>query len=340
VGSLEPEDLPSDVCWAALAIRAPALLPALSRRGGSFRHYPAIGLHRQVSGDALRESGRKGRFGDRIGVVMRMGVCVARFAPVVVTLAGIAAGAMGADPWADEVLSFDSGVDALEGYDQPLTALGSPERFSGEGVFPGAVTPFSPAWGADEIVSIGIGGWLTVRFDAPVRDDAQNPFGIDLLAFGNAGLIDTDWPNGIAGGVFGAGGVIEVSVDGVDWRVVPGVAPCGMFPTLGYSDLLDPYAIEPGDVLSDFTTPVDPAFDPAGLGFAEISAAYDGSGGGAGIDLALVGLEEISFVRISNPDGAEPIEIDGLSDVTAVPGAGAGWLLGVTAVVAGRRARR
>jgi hypothetical protein len=201
------------------------------------------------------------------------------------------------------------------------------------------VTPFNPAWGADEIVSVGIGGWLTVRFDRPVRDSAHNPFGLDLLVFGNAGLIDVDWPKGIAGDLFGAGGVVEVSADGVDWRVVPEIQACGMFPTLGYSDLADPYATEPGIAWSDFSRPVDPSFDPAGKGFAEISRAYDGSGGGTGIDLASVGLGEISFVRISNPDGAESIEIDALSDVRAVPGVGAGWVMGGLAFGCGRRRR-
>lgn len=257
-----------------------------------------------------------------------------------VAVLGASAGALAGDPWADEVVSFGAGVDGLPGYDQTSTALGSPERFTGEGAYPGAVTPFNPAWGADEIVSVGIGGQLTVRFDAPVRDSAQNPFGIDLLVFGNAGLIDTDWPNGIAGGLFGAGGVVEVSGDGVKWLVVPVAAACGMFPTLGYSDLSDPYATEPGVVLTDFTRPVDPGFDPGGKGFAEIVAGYAGAGGGVGIDLGLVGLKQVSFVRISNPDGAESIEIDAFSDVRAVPGAGSGWVIAVGMMVGVRRRRR
>jgi hypothetical protein len=268
---------------------------------------------------------------------MSMDVRVARLAPVVASLVAFSTGASGADPWADHVVSFGSGVDSLPGYDQPGTALGSPERFTGEGVHPGAVTPFNPAWGTDEIASVGIGGWLTVRFDEPVRDDALNPFGIDLLVFGNAGVIDTDWPRGQAGGLFGAGGSIEVSADGIEWHLVPGIAPCGMFPTLGYSDLLEPYPTEPGLVNSDFTRPVNPAFDPTGLAYGEIFAAYAGSGGGAGIDLALVGLSEVSFVRITNPDGAESIEIDAFSDVRAVPGPGAAGIVALGAMVGRRR---
>lgn len=268
-----------------------------------------------------------------------MNVCVraARWAPVVAVWTGVATGALAADPWADEVVSFGSGVDSLPGYDQPAAALGSPERFTGEGVWPGAVTPFNPAWGVDEIYSIGIGGQLTLRFNEPVRNSAQNPYGIDLLVFGNAGLIDTDWPNGRAGGLFGGGGVVEVSADGVDWRIVPAVAPCGMFPTLGYADLADPYAASPGSVLTDFTRPVDPSFDPSGKGWAEVFAAYAGSGGGVGIDLAWIGLKEVSFVRITNPNGLESIEIDAVSDV--VPGPGAAWVLGLAGALAWRRRR-
>ena len=56
-----------------------------------------------------------------------------------------------------------------------------------------------------------------------------------------------------------------------------------------------------GSVPSDFTKPVDPSFDVAGLNTAGVVAGYDGSGGGAGIDLASVGLSEISYVKVFNP---------------------------------------
>jgi hypothetical protein len=50
---------------------------------------------------------------------------------------------------------------------------------------------------------------------------------------------------------------------------------------------------------------------------------YDGSGGGAGIDLAPLGLASIRFVRVRVPVGAmQSAEIDGFSDVAATGMAG------------------
>ncbi len=227
----------------------------------------------------------------------------------------------GDDPFADQATSYDPGANPAAGYTDPSTTLGPPERFTGEGIFPGVVSVFNPPWGTDEIVSIGAGGHLVVRFDTPVTDDPANPFGIDLLVFGNTGFIDA---GGVAGGLFGNdGGVIEVSADGTTWFVIEGVAADGPLPTIGYLDA-GPYDTEPGGVLSDFTRPIDPAVGPGdvtGLTYGDILALYAGSGGGAGVDLATVGLAAICCVRITNPGDPKvtpAIEIDALSDVAPV----------------------
>jgi hypothetical protein len=228
------------------------------------------------------------------------------------------------NPWANTVVAYTPGSNATPNYTDPNVALGQPTRFTGEsGGFPGAVTPFNAPWENDEIVSIGEGGHLTVRFDQPVANDPNNPFGIDLLVFGNAWYIDTSWPNGVAGAIAAEGGQISVSADGQAWFDVVGVQADGAFPTLGYNDLTDPYATTRGNVLSGFTTPVDPRFDATGKSFAQITAAYNGSGGGTGIDIGLLGLSEISFVRITNPlgSGLTP-EIDAFADVAPVPAPG------------------
>ena len=112
----------------------------------------------------------------------------------------------------------------------------------------------------------------------------------------------------------------EVSDDGTNFVVVPGVEADSTFPTLGYLDLGDAFQTTSGSVLSDFTLPVDPAVNIAGFTFAQIVTAYNGSGGGSGVDLAAVGLSQISFVRITNPVGSgNTPEIDALADVAPVP---------------------
>ncbi len=228
-----------------------------------------------------------------------------------------------ADPFADVVVSFEAGVDPHPSYPDPATVLGSPERFTGEGIFPGVVSAFNPAWGVDEIVSIGRGGFLVVAFNCPVTDDPRNRFGIDLIIFGNTGFIDAAWPNGIvSNGLLGAGGgQLEVSADGVAWTPVPGAARDGLYPTIGYRDA-GPYDEAPGATPTSFTKPIDPSLemtDFVSLNNEQVVGLYGLSGGGLGIDLSALGLAAITHVRVSNPaDATDHIEVDALADVTPV----------------------
>ena len=248
-----------------------------------------------------------------------LGVCAVCFA-------GTIARAGGTNPWADQVVSYVPGALPSEHttYTNPATALGEPERYTGEGVFPGAVTPFNPAYLDNEIVSIGVGGSLTVHFNEPVRNDPANPFGIDLLIFGNTGYISDEGYGVTSGDTFGGStqGRIEVSQNGSTWFTVVGVQPDGPFPTLGYQDVTDPFTSPAGSVLTDFTRPVNPAFDPAHRSLDEIIAAYNGSGGGAGIDIGALGLSDISFVRISFLGTSGDLQVDAMADVTPVPSPG------------------
>ncbi len=243
-------------------------------------------------------------------------VCAAAFA------AFEAAAGAGDDPFADALIAYDPGANPAPGYTDPLTALGPPERFTGEGVFPGVVSVFNPAFGIDEIVSIGAGGHLIVQFNTAVANDPRNPFGIDLLVFGNTGFSDFAYPGGIVSGFFGGeGGRVELSADGVNWVLVPGVEADGPWPTLGYLDA-SPYDTQPGTIESNFTRPVDPSLmlaDFMGLDNEAVIALYAGSGGGVGIDIASTGLASINFVRITNPGDPQTtpnVEIDALSDVS------------------------
>lgn len=239
---------------------------------------------------------------------------------VLLLLAPVPAPAAGgaADPWADTVVAYVPGSGA-GAFTDPEAALGAPARDSGAGIDPGVVSPFQPAWMPTELVSVGPGGSLVVAFDEPVTDDPANPFGIDLLIFGNAFFIDGDAPSGLVAGLAAEGGAIEVSLDGVAWTAVPGVAAEGLFPTRGWIDA-GPYDDAPGAVPTDFTLPIDPALalqDVMSLDWEGLTLLYGASGGGTGIDLAPLGLEAIRFVRFT-PDGASAFEIDGLADVRPV----------------------
>ena len=73
------------------------------------------------------------------------------------------------NPFADTVISYDSGVIDSPGYNLPESSLGEPTRFTGENIWPGVVSPFNPPWLANEIVSIGSGGTLTVKFNKSIQ---------------------------------------------------------------------------------------------------------------------------------------------------------------------------
>jgi len=257
----------------------------------------------------------------------------------------ITAHAQTADPFADSIVGYTPGQGVSTGFDDPAAALGSPTRVtSPTSDFGGAVTPFQSAFGAGELVTVGRGGRLTVAFEEPVRNDPANPFGIDLLVFGNAAFADASFPDGVAGGIFAEGGTVSVSADGINFFEITGVVADGAFPTNGFTDPSAPFTTggvaATGTTPTDFTKPVDPAFDPIGMTLADILAAYDGSGGGVGIDIGSVGLSEVSFVRITNAiDAAGTPEIDGFADV-AVPAPGVFSVALGTGLLALRRRER
>lgn len=201
-------------------------------------------------------------------------------------------------------------------FDDPAAALGPPARMSGADLDPGAVTPFQPAWTPDDLVAIAPGGSLTIAFDDPVLDDPANPFGLDLIVFGNSFFIDAAPPAGIVAGIFEDGGTIFVSEDGVTFVEIPDALADGLHPTLGWLDG-GPYDDVAGTTPSDFTRPVDPACTTPllnGLDYAGLLAHYDRSGGGTAVDIGAIGLAAVSYVRIEN-NGSTIIEIDAFSDV-------------------------
>lgn len=255
---------------------------------------------------------------------------------------GSCVGVSQASPFASSVVSYTPGTGINPNYTNPNAALGSPARVNGTSFGPAtAVNPFNSPFENFDIVSIGRGGSLTIAFDHDVTDDAANPYGLDLLIFGNS-FISTFG----SGGYFAEGGVIELSLDGSTWTTVTGSGPRGSgqgadagYPTLGFNDITDPFSSPAGNSPTDFTRPVDPNFNPLGLSLADIIAGYNGSGGGLGIDIGAFGLNAIRYVRVSNPlDGIDTPDIDAFADVSPIPSPASGAvLLGLACVTRRRR---
>lgn len=247
-------------------------------------------------------------------------------------------------PFAIEVTEYIAGSGVNPAFTDSNAALGSPSRFTGiPAGFPSVVSPFSAPFDENQLVQIGQGGSLTLRLGTRAWNDPNNPFGVDLIVFGNGSFIDTAFPNGVVGTPANAFGldpmIIEVSANGVDF-IALGTFTEGLFPTMGFQDS-GAFDSTPGSVPTSFTTPVDPSLtlaDFSGLDMDGIRALYNGSGGGTPIDIAASGLDFVEYVRIVNPLGSGvTVEIDAVS---VVPTPGAGGALALAGLVGAARRRR
>ena len=247
--------------------------------------------------------------------------------------------------FASSVVSYNSGVGFQAGYTIPSSALGEPSRVT-PGMYGGPVDPFNAAYLSSQVVSLGTGGSLTVRFATPILNNPANAFGRDFNIFGNAGFVITneydfnvyDWVSTPAtdGSLYGADAIsarISVSSDGVNFYTLnPALAP-----------LVD--ALFPTDGIGNFGLSVNPSLNGAsfaGKTLADIRSLYNGSGGGASYDISWaqdgfgqsVSLLSIEFVRVEVLAGNA--EIDGLVAVPE-PTSLSLAMIGATALVFARR---
>jgi len=243
-------------------------------------------------------------------------------------LAGLLVSLSARAQFADAVVSYDPGTGFSPGFTNSVAALGEPSR-STPGTFGGPVDPFDPPYLSSQLVSLGAGGSLTVKFSKPVLNHPRNRFGIDFIIFGNAGFIITnafdpntfEWIGTPAtdGSLFGqnpGASRVSVSRDGITfYQLNPILAPA-----------VDKLA--PTDGIGDFHTPIDPsltATDFAGQTMDGIRALYYGSAGGAGYDISWAQddqghsakLPAINYIRVEVSSGKA--EVDGFAVVFVPP---------------------
>ena len=171
--------------------------------------------------------------------------------------------------------------------------------------------------GSTSVASLGVGGSVTLAWDRIVIEDRP---GADFTVFENPFFVGSLLPESALDDyvLFVEPARVEVSLDGVTWFAFPvddtrlaavGQEPVGRETHL---DLTFVAGVTP-TLTGDWTVPEDPAsFDMDGV------AGVSGAGGDA-FDLAVVGLSEARFVRITDvgvllgfPGAAEGFDLDGV----------------------------
>ena len=250
-------------------------------------------------------------------------------------------------------------------FSNPDNVLGRPTIYM-NGTWGGPVSPYNPAWMAGELLTLKSDGdedlapgepdgpgYVTIKFDHRVMDDPLNPYGLDLIVFGNAFAVgnsteyysQTTDPSKVSFTGKGAGeeAVVEVSQDGVTWYTFTSpFADCAM-PTLG----LQYDAVNPDPMLfsgnrwwgraTRATLPMRPTLgfsDFKGHTLADVCQYYGESAGGTGYDIGIFdlpcdahGRKWIQYVRIRSryaddlgegDSGYTEPDIDAVADVAPV----------------------
>src|SRR5215470_872909 len=220
--------------------------------------------------------------------------------------------------FASGIVSYNPGSGFSPNFTNSSAALGAPASGTG-------ITPFAPPFSTSQIVSIGAGGSLTLQFGTPIVNNPSNPYGIDMMIFGNSFFVVTSGSGSSAitsGAIFTStvSTRVEVSADGSSWFTLdPGLAPNvgTFFPTDGTGNPFVP--VNPALTSADFN----------GLNLSGIRSLYGGSAGGTGFDLSWardgngnpVDLQSASFVRIVVLSGRTQIDA-----VSVVPEPGS-WMI-------------
>lgn len=262
-------------------------------------------------------------------------------------------------PYGHEVV--DSYTEAKNAwYNDPSVVLGRPTAWN-EAIAqwhePAApVTPATPAAGEKKLLTLESAdaedAFVTIKFDHNVMDDPMNPFGVDLIVFGNSAFTgngsasygaETNPETYTFANVdrFNEPGVVEVSQDGKTWYRFETGRYGDDFPTLGYVfDAEHPdkslfAANEWWGKKADACRPVDPRVtwkSAVGLTCGEMARRFNGSAGGTGFDIRDLkdfdklaadehGRKWIRYVRISNMSRSGEVttpEVDAVADVAPV----------------------
>jgi hypothetical protein len=223
---------------------------------------------------------------------------------------------MNTNDFATQIISTN-GVDAEANYNDPAAMLGEPTLkfldYYGTDTLDRSKLIEPPYWtaadGSDVITIIDQGGEVTLKLGRKVYDDPNNPYGIDLIIYGNSFLSFTGGAGGFSSdttdfdaaklgtGINGHDTVVSVSQDGTNWFTYPVIAD--IFPFDSYRWDEPNHAWQ--DEVLNFNKPLNPSSTRTSLSGLTIASALDqfvGAAGGSGYDLKASGFPWIQYVRL------------------------------------------
>jgi hypothetical protein len=181
---------------------------------------------------------------------------------------------------------------------------------------------------------------ITVQMGRPVTHNPGNPYGIDLIVYGNsfftatgsdpAANDGTNLSTYDLGAVYGHPLIVSVSPDGVNWYTYPEVSTLLPFQAFQWNDATQSSTTN----LLDFNQPVNPSVAAGALagGYSTASQvldAYGGAAGGTGFSLAGTGFPSIDYVRVSSGTDGYAV-VDAIAAVDPVPEPAAFGLLAIS----------
>ncbi|HEY3762629.1 MAG TPA: hypothetical protein VGN23_12860 [Verrucomicrobiae bacterium] len=218
-------------------------------------------------------------------------------------------------------------------YNNPAAVLSRPTLDFLDGAPTDHVSLVNPPYNvtpahADVITEIKTAGEITVQLGRKVYHDPNNPYGADLIVYGNAfydsisgGAVNaaTDMNTLVlkSSAIFGHPTIVSVSQDNINWYTLPTYTPSYILPDEAYR-WDDTNSWWTAEQLNP-NKPIDPFIYTNNFANESVAEAVDqfaGASGGTEYSLASTGLPWIQYVRLQ-PTGSEAV-IDAIAAVDPV----------------------
>ena len=241
---------------------------------------------------------------------------------VVTALFVLSVPALAVTAHASKVIGYEPGSDYLtdwQGNEYTDTSAPVGAAPTDTGQWQGTVyniTPFNNPYSIDEVISIGIGGSLTLQLENYAMPTDGPEIGVFSYQFFGQ---DTDGGTTDPVNMFRPSqqAVVSVSESGSNWLDLNSGNMIEMnIPANAFNDAA---ATQPADYGKPFTATVSD-FDGKNS-LQETLDVYNGSAGGNWLDISASGLEKVGFIKFSVPgDATESFELESISLATDATG--------------------